>query len=461
MAVAARNAFTAALGRIGINPATRVAIAENGFVTILDLATVQDEDLDKLPKHLEAWRNPNAGPNAQVCIPFVSLTKLKAMRYWVLAQRCIGIMAPDAADFSDAVLEEVLTRMKADKDYKKATEDTDITKPAKLTDLVKCIKFWELFTTYLGRVKGAALIPLTYLIRDHEVVTQDMLDADYPTVQERLIATTALSGAHFELDNRTLYDEFKPLIVDGPGWSFVKRFDRAKDGRSAVLALKAQAEGTSAKLTRKQTAYASIASSAYLGPRKGFTFANYVTLHQAAHNELFDLDEPVSESKKVTDFLKGIRDPTLNTGKSIVLGDPVKLGSFEECQQYLSTVVQNMAAQSKSERHVSSVSTDGGSKGSSLVDKIKGGSYTDEQFRSLSDQDKKRVQKFREEAKRKKKEKRKVRKEKRKLAKAKSDRDEASGDEDDATEPTASSATTSSAGSQFGSNGTKAKKAKH
>jgi hypothetical protein len=120
-----------------------------------------------------------------------------------------------------------------------------------------------------------------------------------------------------------------------------------------------------------------------------------------------------------------------------------------------------MAAQSKSDRHVLSVSTDGGSKGSSLVDKIKGGSYTDEQFRSLSEHDKKRVQKFREEAKRKKKEKQKVRKEKRKLAKDKSDRDEASGDEDVATEPTASSAITSSAGSQFGSNGTKAKKAKH
>ena len=48
-----------------------------------------------------------------------------------------------------------------------------------------------------------------------------MLDADFPTMQERLIATTALSGAHFELDNRTLYDEFKPLVVDGPGWSLL------------------------------------------------------------------------------------------------------------------------------------------------------------------------------------------------------------------------------------------------
>jgi hypothetical protein len=208
MAAAAQTNFRAALGRIGINVATRTAIAENGFATILDLATVQDEDLDKLPKHLEAWRVPNAGPNAQVRIPFVSLTKLKAMRYWVLAQRCIGVGDPRAQDFTEEVMTEALAQMKADKDYKKATQDTDIQKPPKLTDLVKWIKFWELFTTYLGRVKGAALAPLTYLIRDHEIVTDEIREADYVSTQERLIAITTLRGAHYDLDNRTLYDEF-------------------------------------------------------------------------------------------------------------------------------------------------------------------------------------------------------------------------------------------------------------
>ena len=454
-------AFRTALGRIGINVATRTAIAENGFLTVLDLATVQNEDLDKLPKHLEAWKVPNAAPAAQVRIPFVSLTKLKAMRYWVLAQRCIGVENPSVQSFTEAVMTETLARMQADKDYKRATEDTEIQKPEKLTDLVKWTKFWELFTTYLGRVKGAALTPLSYLVREHTEVTDEIRTAEYASVQEKLIATTALSGAHFDLDNRTLYDEFKPLVVDGPGWSFIKRFDKAKDGRAAVLALKTQAEGTSAKLTRKQAAYASLASSVYLGPRKGFTFASYVTLHQAAHNELMDLEEPVSESKKVTDFLKGIRDPLLNTGKAIVLGDPVKMGDFEECQQYLSTVVQNLAAQSKAERHISSVVTEGGGK-SSLVDKIKGGAYSDEQYKSLSSEDKRRVQKYRDEARKKKKDKRKDRKNKRKLAKLKSERENGSGDEDeteDAVENPKSS-TSSNAGSQFGSNGSKSKKAK-
>jgi hypothetical protein len=138
----------------------------------------------------------------------------------------------------------------------------------------------------------------------------------------------------------------------------------------------------------------------------------------------------------------------LNTAKSIVLGDPIKLDDFEECQQYISTIVSNLANQSKAERHVAAVITDGGggSGGHSLVDRIKAGSYTDEQFRSLSPDEKKRVQKLRDEAKKRKTNKRKERR-KRKAAKLKSERDETSGTDDDA------QGAGSNAGAQFGSNG--------
>ena len=138
------NAFGTALGRIGINPVMRAAISDNSFATILDLAMVQDEDLDRLPKHLEAWRNPVAAANQQVRIPFVSLKKLKAMRYWVVAQHCMGIQDPRTQDFTEAILEATIARMKDDKDYKVTTKDTEIQKPDKLADLGKWTRFWEL-----------------------------------------------------------------------------------------------------------------------------------------------------------------------------------------------------------------------------------------------------------------------------------------------------------------------------
>ena len=148
--------------------------------------------------------------------PSCLFTKLKAMRYWVLAQHCIGVDKLDVNHFAGQVIEETLARMKADGNYKLATEDTDIRKPEKLSDLAK----WELLTTHLGRDKGTALTPLSYLVCKHEDVTLAHYGAEYQSIPERLIATTALNGTHFDLDNRTLYDKFEPLVVDGCGWSF-------------------------------------------------------------------------------------------------------------------------------------------------------------------------------------------------------------------------------------------------
>lgn len=451
-------AFRAALQRIGFNAATQDAINENGFLTILDLTTVEEDDLDRLPKHLESWRDADEAPEDQVRVPFVSLKRLKAMRYWVLSQRWLGA-EPQAAHFTNAVLEETLLRMQQNKDYKEATEEMAVSKPEKFSEMAKWTKFYELFVTYLSRVKGAANLPLTYLVREKGEVTQEIRDAEYETTEDRLIATTVHSGNHYAIDNKTLYDELKPMVIDGPGWSFIKQYDKSKDGRKAFLALKQQAEGQAAKLARKTKAYATLEQSAYRGPRRGYTFDSYVAAHQEAHNELMDLEEPVSESRKVTSFLRGIQDAKLESGKVAVLGDASKLESFQATQQYLKTILTTMTEQAKLERSVASASRSGGShangdsdSGKALVDKIKGGTYSKEQFLSLSAEQKNRVKQYREEAKKKKNNKARERAKKRQLAKASSDRE----NEDDGAE--ADTATTSNAGAQFGSNGNRSKK---
>lgn len=167
----------------------------------------------------------------------------------------------------------------------------------------------------------------------------------------------------------------------------------------------------------------------------------------------------MSESKKVTDFLKGIQDPSLQVGKTVILSDPAKLGDFDECQQYFSTLIQNTSTQAKAERNVSSVRTNGGGGGSpnaSLVDKIKGGTYTDAQFKSLTKEEKDRVTQYRGDSQRKKGRKQKQKASKRRLAKAQSAREESADAESD--EETKA---TSGAGSQFGANGNRSKKTKH
>jgi hypothetical protein len=140
------------------------------------------------------------------------------------------------------------------------------------------------------------------------------------------------------------------------------------------------------------------------------------------------------------------------------MSDPTKLEDFKGCQQYLSTLIPTMLTQAKTERHINAVKTNGGGGGGpnpkSLVDKVKGGVYTDAQFYALTPKEKDRVKKYRSTMQRKTNTKQKQAN-KRKLAKAKTDRDDsvaAAGEEDDRTD--------SGAGSQFGVNGNRNKKQK-
>jgi len=89
----------------------------------------------------------------------------------------------------------------------------------------------------------------------------------------------------------------KTLTIDGPGWTFIHSFNRTKDGRAAVMALRLQAEGDAAMLTRKESAYNAISLTRYSGPMRNFAFSSNVVKHSDAHAELLECGEPMPESR--------------------------------------------------------------------------------------------------------------------------------------------------------------------
>ena len=135
------------------------------------------------------------------------------------------------------------------------------------------------------------------------------------------------------IDNVRVWNELNVLTVNGPAWSFIKSHAATMDGRAAVIALQQQNEGDSSMLVRRVKAYKILRDTVFSGPRKNWTFMQYVTAHQRAHNELADCGEALSDTKKVSDFLEGITDPTLASGLANVYGDTIKLSSFQACQQ--------------------------------------------------------------------------------------------------------------------------------
>lgn len=94
----------------------------------------------------------------------------------------------------------------------------------------------------------------------------------------------------------------------------------------------------------------------------------------------------------------------------------------------------------------------------SLIEKIKGGQYSAEQFRALTKEEKERVVKYQEETGKKRGGKRnKSKASKRRLSKAESKRDEPEAAEEKGED---NSTPTTGAGSQFGMNGNRNKKSK-
>jgi hypothetical protein len=103
------------------------------------------------------------------------------------------------------------------------------------------------------------------------------------------------------------------------------------DGRRAWDALELQAEGPAAITTNKAEAYTSIEKASFSGMSPRFTFDMYISAHLLGHNKLSLLGEPVSELKKVTDFLAGITAPSLSTAKENIIGDVAKIENFDAC----------------------------------------------------------------------------------------------------------------------------------
>jgi len=353
-----------AIQRCGFTAATAAWLVEQGFETTSDLLAASESDIDTLARNLS--RHPH--PNADVRMPFMAVKRLKGFRFWVDECERTGFI-PDPATFGDVDVAQYTEKLTDHAEIVEISKSEDSKKPDTLKKLANWTLWNESFLNYLRQQMGAAKVPLIWLTRDARPPEAEDLDpADFTNDTEYLIQATVFEGRHYTMDNARLYRELKSVIVNGEGWTYIKRYEKRQDGREAYMALKLQCEGTASKITRKNKAYASIANAAYSGERRTFRFQDYINIHQSAHNEVYDCDpgEAIPESKKVSDFLKGITDPKLESAVTVVLGDTNYMNDFQACQQYLSTTVENRGTLDKSKdqrRGVAAVHTqDGGGK---------------------------------------------------------------------------------------------------
>jgi hypothetical protein len=269
--------------------------------------------------------------------------------------------------------------------------------------------FKEGAIAYFSSVKGAHNIPLAYVIRETEIPDPN---AVYQTEYHQLVSITPLAGIEYEQDNGRIFDLLKSWNLNGPAWTWMRAFNHTRNGRASWQALVNHFEGEAQRDRVKDHAYAAIASAKYYGDRKKFTFETYMTINQDSYANLSQYGEIISKEKHVRDLLQGIKDNSAaaNAAKGAILATPTLRNSFDNAVAHLATTLQlNMSMNDI--RNISASGTQnnhgrgggyqggrqynrggrGGGQGRGRGRNLYLGSYSPEQWRKLSKEDKQKV----------------------------------------------------------------------
>eukprot|EP00978_Attheya_sp_CCMP212_P013374 scaffold33652_cov25-Attheya_sp.AAC.1 len=232
-------------------------------------------------------------------------------------------------------------RNSSDGDDKDTTEL--VAKPSKFSNDTRFPSWQRKLTNYLGDKTGKTGTPLSYVIREDDVVTTAADIALLATAHKMAIMSTNLAGPSYEADNGRVWGLLQKLCEGGPAWSFIAKSSNARNGREAFKALAVHYEGGAQQSRSKQAAYVIVANSTYDGERKHHSFEMFINKLTAAYQDLSDYKEDVAEGKKVRDFLEAIKTPALDAGKVQVIDNPNTYSTLESVTNHLAHFVKSQS----------------------------------------------------------------------------------------------------------------------
>ena len=86
-------------------------------------------------------------------------------------------------------------------------------------------------------------IPMAHLTCNEAPIENEHIQADHPSLDERLIQCVEHTRAMHQEDNKALHSLLKSKTVNGPLWTFVESFETAQDGCRVHLSVCSQLEG--------------------------------------------------------------------------------------------------------------------------------------------------------------------------------------------------------------------------
>ena len=220
-----------------------------------------------------------------------------------------------------------------------------------ITRTLPIIKWTESFEEFLHQVLGVNHVPLSYIIREQELVgapptliNNRSYSQEHQSVEGELIARASHGTAHYTADNATVYKYIEEATRETRYHSSITPFSRRKNGRGAWKALMAQYVGKD-KWQKELDRQENFLHTRIWKGNSTFTLESFIMQHRTAHISMTRCAEHVpyqlpNERTRVTHLLNGIKssDAELLSAMAVVKSDDGpggKMEQFEETAAYL------------------------------------------------------------------------------------------------------------------------------
>ena len=335
------------------------AMTTDGLSSWEELSLQTDSDIESVCKSI---RKPGGGEDG-VPVAHTAESNTKLLCYYLRHQKRRSL-APNHTNMTLVNIRRLRPLRDQEKDHKepKAPEIDDKDWPRTI----------ESIEEYLAECLGVTKIPLAYVIRD-TIEPVDAPAAGWPTHQHEMIgrspivvnaqAVPVVYTEHYMTDNTTVWSKIAAMTRDHECWTYVRSFQRAKDGRSAFKALHTHFLGVNNVDTLSTNAWSKLNNTRYHGEKRNFTFERYVRIHTDQHAILKGLEahghHTLDERSKVRLLMAGIKTPALDTVRVTIMSNAVMRSNFVQASGLYKDFIDQMNTDKKDrEITIAAVGTD-------------------------------------------------------------------------------------------------------
>ena len=333
--------------RLGFTNAAAHAITDDQQIdTVTELGLLTDDDVETLCKVIRrpggtipnpVADEPQLVPDPGIPVSMRAENNLKLAGYWVRHQRRISREATAVNITLDNV-----RKLRELRDLEKEYEAPDDVPKIDEKDWTKTL---EGLSEHLRACPGETKIPLSYVIRKTREVLPELQDpsTNYVDVFDEMVAR----APHFQVnnpevenptyvnDNHAVWQIVADWCRDNPCWTYVKPFQRRRDGRGAYFGLWNHYLGPNNIDNAATTAERRLETTTYDGEKRRWNFEKFVKIHKDQHTILDNLREHgyagIDERSKVRHLLNGIKTDRLDSVKTRIMSDQVLRNSFDDC----------------------------------------------------------------------------------------------------------------------------------